>query len=73
MLARSADWQDSVTLLQHQPHNTFDHRLGTTLAACDTDSQALAVLVDIITEDPPSTHEYVVAARMFSHFTGTTL
>lgn len=70
MLKQSAEWPRCVSALQQHPHDTFDHRLGNTLAASD-ESQSFAVLVDIIIEDPPTTHEYAVAAEMLSHFTGT--
>jgi hypothetical protein len=57
-----------VRLLQAAPADTFDHKFGDRLAHSD-DDQALTALIEIITEDPCSTHEYAVAGRMLHHLT----
>jgi hypothetical protein len=69
MLAKTKEWEHCATVLHHAPDGTFDHWLGDQLLAADAE-QALALLVDIIVDDPPTSHEYSVAAHMICHLSG---
>lgn len=66
MSTKSVGWRHCLDVLQHTDNTTFEHRLADQLAAVN-DDQALTLLVDIITEDPPGSHETVVAGHMLHH------
>lgn len=63
-------WQQCVQQLLAAPADSYDHQLGEDLADAD-DDKAWTVLIDVIDEDPPSSHPYQVASRMLGHLAET--
>jgi hypothetical protein len=63
MSTTSTPWRKALGILLHEPAGSFQHRLGDELAVADEDG-ALTRLVQIITEDPSGTTEYVTAGCM---------
>ncbi|WP_227979922.1 hypothetical protein [Nocardia spumae] len=70
MSVTTPGWQQHLQTLLAAPADSFDHRFGERLAAAD-DDQAWSLLTTVIVEDPCSTHEYKVAARMLGHLAET--
>jgi hypothetical protein len=66
MSVHNVEWTHCLHLLREAPANSFERRLGMQLAHIG-DDRALTLLIEIVTENPCGTTEYVVAAHLLHH------